>query len=538
MKPIPIFLASALAYGQISGSLNAPQTRAANGAVVSQPPATFDCSAGGTVVNAVTGEPVARAHVSVISAGTAYAASTDGSGNWLISNMGCAPAQLQVTRPGFLQGAGGNAGRDTAAFRSLQLVSGSPARDLRTELFPQSVALGRVLDDQGDPVMGVQIVALATRVVEGRARLQQAGAAVTNDLGEYRLANLQRGKYLFCAHMNQNAAIQSASQTIPADSCYPGPLEGGPASAMEISAGRETKIDFTVNQVLPVHIRGTITGLPEGRGIGVNLIKRSVSSDFQQNVPGTVRGGQFDFRVPSGSYMITADYFEAGKRLSARVPVDAGASDIDNVVVHLDSGFTITGTIRVISQSGRPAPQFGMSLRPSEPANATGQFKRDPDHPSFTFTDMVPGDFRLETTAPAPFYVKSANLAGQDILNNEIPISQAAGPIEVTLADDGGSIDADVVDSAGNPVAARVASVMLLRGRIRVSVFTAQSNGHIRLQNVAPGDYTIYAWDDPNAVQYAEPDWMRRYGAGGVPVSVTAGQNVQVKVTEQRVPVE
>ena len=64
----------------------------------------------------------------------------------------------------------------------------------------------------------------------------------------------------------------------------------------------------------------------------------------------------------------------------------------------------------------------------------------------------------------------------------------------------------------------------------------AQMNGHFKLPNLAPGDYTVYAWDDPGGVEYANPDWMRRYGTGGVPISVTAGQNVQIKLTMQLAP--
>jgi hypothetical protein len=295
-------------------------------------------------------------------------------------------------------------------------------------------------------------------------------------------------------------------------------------------AGRETKVDFTLTEVLAVHVRGTITGLPEGRGSGINLIRRGVNSDFGGNLPGAVRDGKFDFRVPPGSYMLTADYFEGGKRLTARVPIDAGSSDIDNVVVHLETGFTVTGIVRGPTGS---MPQFGVNLRPSEPVNLTGQVKWEPDHTAFAINDMVPGSYRLDIFPPAPWYVKSATLAGQDVLNSEIALSQAAGPIEIVLSDDGGSIEGDVADAAGQPAAA---GILLLRDTTRVANTTSQASGHFRLQNLAPGDYTVYAWDEPNEVEYANQDWMRRYGGGGVSVTVTAGQKQQIKLTQQSVP--
>jgi hypothetical protein len=147
--------------------------------------------------------------------------------------------------------------------------------------------------------------------------------------------------------------------------------------------------------------------------------------------------------------------------------------------------------------------------------------------------EMVPGSFRVDPNPPAGFYVASATLAGQDILRNEIPISQAAGPIEITLRDDGGSIEGDVVDAAGQPAAG---VVLLLQGNARIATAAAQPGGHFKLQSVPPGDYTVNAWDDVSLVQYAEPDWMRRNGTGGAAASVTAGQTSQIKLTRQTVP--
>ncbi len=497
-------------------------------------PSAFDCAADGSVVNSVTGEPIVRAHVNIIAAGNAYSTSTDSSGRWMLSGLACTRAQLQVTRPGFLQNTFAGPGRP-GSIRGISLASGSPAHDLKTELVPQSVAYGKVQDDQGDPVMGAEVTILAARVADGRLRFQRAGGMMTNDLGEYRIANLPHGKYIVCARQNEpNGLFQATSQTVAIDTCYPGPPEGGASSAMDLPAGRETKVDFTLDQVQAVHVRGTVSGLPEGRGIGLNLIRRDVNSDFGGTLRGAVRGDKFDFRVPPGSYMLTADYFETGKRLTARVPIDVGNADVDNVEVHLDSGFTVTGVVRMMSQSGQTSPrQFGISIRPSEPVNGTGQLKWNPDFTSFAINQMVPGSYRLDIFPPSPFYVKSATLNGQDILSTDVPISQATGPIEIVLRDDGGSIEGDVVDSSGHPV---MAGVMLVRNLTRVASLTSQPNGHFQLQNVAPGDYTIYAWDDMNNVEYADADWMRRYGGGGLPITVTAGQKEQVNLTEQMVP--
>jgi Carboxypeptidase regulatory-like domain len=483
------------------------------------PPTSFDCAIDGSVVNSQTGEPIARAHVTLNSSGPTPSTSTDSSGKWSISNLPCAPAGVMVTRPGFLQ----------QVRRVANLVSGSPVHDMKIELTPQSVFYGKVTDDQGDAVMGAEVAVFVARIAEGRLSFQRNFGSNTNDLGEYRVPNITRGKYIVCSSARN--ALQR-DDLVGVQTCYPGPIEGGTASAMDVPAGREIKVDFTLREAPAVHVRGTVTGLPEGRNSGVNIVPRGAATTIVNGVNMNGRDGKFDFRVPPGSYMITADYFEAGKHLLARAPIDVGSTDIDNVTVAMDSGFNITGQVRINSQSQQTSarPQFGMNLRPVEPTTGAGQLKWDADHTSFAFNDMSPGAYRFDVFPPSPFYVKSATLAGQDILNNEFSVAQAAGPIEIVLSDDGGSIEGDVVNADGQPVTGGI--IALRNGRATV----IQSVGHFKLLNLAPGDYTVYAWDDANQVEYADQEWMRRYGGSGTAVTVSTGQNAQVKLTQQKVP--
>jgi hypothetical protein len=525
--PVVKQAATPLAAGsQVSGQLSASPPSP-------QPPARTDCAADGSVVNSITREPVVRARVIFNGGGTSYTTTTDGSGRWAMTNVACGAGQLTVSRPGFLTYNG--APRGGGIFRGFSLSPGSPAHDLAIELTPQAVAWGKVQDSDGDPIQNAQVALLALRIVDGKPRFQQSGQSMTNDLGEYRISSIAQGKYVVCVHQQQTSnVVQLSTQTIPVDSCYPGPLEAGAASAMQLPAGRDNKVDFTVNQVVPVHVRGTISGMPEGRGVGINLIRRNINSDFGGNLPGAVRGNTFDFRVPPGSYMVTADYYEAGKRLVARVPIDVGSADLDNVAVHLDSGIALGGIVHVASQSQPPAalPPFGITLRPAEPVNNTTGVKWSADHTTFNLNDVIPGTYRLDVFPPGPYYVKSVTLGGQDMLGPEATIGPGSGPIEITLAADGGTIEGDVVDSAGQP---SVATVMLVRGPRATSV-TVPPTGHFRMPDLGPGDYMIYAWDDGTQVQYGVPEWMRRYAGGGLPVSVSAGQTSQIKLTRQQAP--
>jgi hypothetical protein len=306
---------------------------------------------------------------------------------------------------------------------------------------------------------------------------------------------------------------------------------------MELAAGRETRVDFTLHEVPTVHVRGAIFGILKNQGSQLSLLKRGGSLGGAR----TARispDGKFDIAgVTPGSWTLRTDYFEGGTHLTASMPVEVGNSDLDDVAVHFDSGLTVTGNVRIQSKSGaKPNRQSPLFLRSSEPVMASGQFKWAADNTSFTIPDLTPGNYRLDGFPPGPFYVKSATLNGIDILRQEVSIAQSAGPIEIVLSDDSGAIDVQVTGSDDQPLAS--SGVMFLQDGMPPRIAATAPDGHIKLQALAPGDYRIYAWDDASQVEYADADWMQRYGGGGVSVSLQAGQTAQVTVKQQAVPTQ
>jgi hypothetical protein len=114
--------------------------------------------------------------------------------------------------------------------------------------------------------------------------------------------------------------------------------------------------------------------------------------------------------------------------------------------------------------------------------------------------------------------------------------SLAPGRFDIVLSDDGGVIDAPVTGGDDQPVAA--AAVILLQDGLRPRIAMTGPDGHVKLAGLAPGDYRIYAWDDVQQVEYADSEWMKRYGGSGVSVTVQAGQTAQVTVKQQTVPAQ
>jgi len=490
-------------------------------------PLPSNCAADGVVVNSVTGEPIPRAHVMALVSQTSGTA--DNLGHWSLTNITCGRLQIAATRPGFLNGGV----RDP-----LTISSESPAHDVRIQLTPQSVVLGKVTDEQGDPVMNAQISVLTSRVIEGRRSFQMMSATQTNDLGEFRIASLPAGKFIFCARgqgafgaaFNGNQSNQNDSMA-NGETCYPGPVEGGAVSAMELPAGHETRVDFSVRQVPAVRVRGTVTGMPRNQGAAVTLQQRGPSRGAVNTRPANITpDGHFEVRgVTPGSYILATDYWEAGGRLTARVPVEVGGSDVEGIAIQLEPGPSIAGSVRVESATGKTLPDqtWQMYLRSSDPTIGGGQLKWSKDRTTFTIADTTPGTYRLEGAPPPPFYLKSATLGGRDMTREEVVIGQSVGRLEVVVGDDSGAVDGVVQDTDGQPVRATVMAIQ--DGRSPRNITTG-TDGHFRIANLAPGDYRIYAWDDITQVEYADSEWMKHQGGNGQSMTVSPGQTASLKL--------
>ena len=223
--------------------------------------------------------------------------------------------------------------------------------------------------------------------------------------------------------------------------------------------------------------------------------------------------------------------------MATSAPVEVGSADIDSLQLHIEPGATIAGTATIVSATERKLTGAmdvqlvrdlaidGVAFSKSSSSTAS--------QPTFTFSDIPAGNYRVQLTPPTPFYVKSVTLGGRDISNSDFIVAPGAGNIEVVLADDGGTVEGDVsTDDGPSP-----AWVLLQKDGISSRNARADASGHFKIDNLPTGDYQVYAWDDNTNVEYGNPEWMRQ-NAKGVAVTVAPAQTAQARVTRQTAPPE
>ena len=160
------------------------------------------CAADGYTVNSITGEPVPRAQLQFMGPSPS-ATLSDSSGRWKVSGIFCGRLNIFATKTGYL------GPKPDARVGAVSVTSpDSPAHDLRVEMTPQSVVMGKVVDEAGDPLQSVQITVMTSRVLEGKRVFLQSAGDATNDLGDYRVPGLSAGKAIVCARAPLDARSQ------------------------------------------------------------------------------------------------------------------------------------------------------------------------------------------------------------------------------------------------------------------------------------------------------------------------------------------
>jgi len=464
-----------------------------------------DCSVDGSVVNSATNAPIVRARVS--SDKNTFAL-TDTAGKWSLEHVACGSLTLTASRVAFL------ANRQPAA---LQLVAGTPLHDVAIRLVPQAVVTGRVVNDHGDPLTNGLIETRTSRVVDGTRRYATAGMVAANDIGEYRAAGLYPGKYVLCAFMGKNRDGSSADANLYDEQC---------TSPMSVTAGANAVVDFQLTSASARHhVRGTISGAED---VSPQVVLDCPNGPFSAPVGGD---GAFDIEdVGSGSCILVATAFLENDRLVGEQAVDVRGANVDGIHLHLEKGFNVSGSVRIVSAGGKQpdASRYSVSLQPTERLISSTQTVWNDERTAFTLTNVMPGGYRFRFSVPPPFFVESATLGGRDIARSDFVFGPSTPGIEITLSDNGGTLEG-VVSSGDRDVPG---FILLIQGGAEPRFGQADAAGKFRIEGLPPGDYKVSAWDDIANVEYANPAWMQ-LSARSVAVSIQAGLTAQAKLTRQ-----
>jgi len=525
-------------------------------------PAAHASSIAGTVVKEPGSQPLKKVLVQVVAEnqkeGGNYTASTDADGHFHIENVVPGRYRIFIERTGFVGVNEHGLKSDTNVFT---VQAGQSVGDLLFRMLPTAVISGRITDEDGDPMSGVRVVAQKKK--PGKSKRESVGTEATNDLGEYRLAGLFPGQYWIVAmppvdfrdyeKQEKSSAGEAQPDTRYVNTYYPGTYDAMLASAVTLKAGDEMPVNFTLVPARTYRVRGIITGVTTAQKPSVELISKAGGS-YRANANEIGPDGQFEVRgVAPGSYVVRASTPTESQSFTARQDVSVVAADVDGVKLTPLPSFTLSGHLHIEGSVSGDLTQYSANLRQAELPDDPGFFMSQEffgtNAPvdrlgNFEWKSVTPGNYIVQVYGGdgQGFFLKAAKLGERNIESGFTASSPAT--LDLLVSTKGGTIEGSVVEAAVEQEGDRVQSVAnatvvavpeekFRKLPDRFGIGSTDQHGRFTIRGVAPGSYTLYAWQDLEEGVYRDPDFLKSQEASGTAVKVEEGshQKIELKVS-------
>jgi len=515
----------------------------------------------GQVFNAATGAPLKKTMVRLNGLNapqqgpqgqqgrmpTMLAKETDDQGNFSFTGLDPGRYNLSAQRTGFLHQSYGARHYNTNG-TPLVLAQDQHLKNIVFKLSPQSVITGKVLDEDGEPISNVQVRAMRYVYRNGKKQWSPVGNAQSSDIGEYRIANLEPGKYVVSVYPHDNGQMMVMSPTreplpekpemMSAPTYYPNAGDAASAAPIDVGPGAETRgIDVRVRKVQSFRVRGKVVmeSAADQRTISVML---SPKDGVGEPIPtmGLARqpDNRFEIRgVPPGSYIAHAQLRDANGPLIGITPVEVGNSHVDGVVLTVAGGMDIQGVVKVAEPEAQvDLSNLNINLRPVGVVFGPASRAKLGDGNKFTLTRVTPQRFTVSVpNPPAGCYVKSIQYAGQEVTEDGVE-PNAGATLEIVLSATAGQLTGVVNDKDGKPVAGAAVGLYSKASPGTPMSFYTDENGTFTFKGLKPGEYRFLAWEDVEPGAYLDPEWVKPWEgrAADVKIDPSGQQTLQFRV--------
>ena len=430
----------------------------------------------------------------------------------------------------------------------VHVAAGENRTDLVCRLEWRPSISGTVVDENGDPLSGVRLLALRSMYRRERRSLQQMGATATDREGHYRFYGLQPGNYVVFAQATMRGgamewrsevSAKEAQQHRPmvrASQYYPGTEDAGQAAFIPVQTAKEASgIDIRLSAVPSAAVRGRVELPPE---LAENRVNVQVFVTKRDSFAGLTMGSgagppRYEFSLRGfapGTYTLIADTEWRGRHYRAEQEIHASADDNGEVAVALQPGTSLSGTVRVTGPDAAKSMPAFVNLVSPQPIGIRGappRAKVGADG-TFKFDDVPPGIWDINVSPiPRGGYIKSMMLGSQDVLREDMRITaRTSAPLNIVVATKGATLKGDVTDESGKGASGVVVLAPRGSGSALLSAYRIASiddEGHFEISGIPAGAYRAYAFDAYN-LQADGPEGLEPFAARAVEVNLADEQ--------------
>jgi len=479
----------------------------------------------GITMDAGAQTPLAGVHVSLISMGVgtnlpepddAYGAISDTAGHYSIGNIRPGTYILKPTHAGFVY----IRESDISATPAITLKPGEQKSGYRIVMTPEITITGRVVDEFGDPVQGVDVRAVSASEIQPYGLWAMHDD--TDDRGEYRIVGMP-GKYYVEASVHPletsgapEIRTDGSLTTAYAATYYPGALAKERAKIVEAAAAQELAgIDIHVAHRKSLKISGTVTGIHEGdtgtaraeTGAARATVTIRLSANGAEAADTTVAAsdGSFAFGgLAPSEYSLEATYPSAVSGESLRSPIVKATVETDDatVTLSLTAGEKMPGTLQTENNAphGGDREHLTVRLAPVDPHGATTNGGEVADNGSFVIDRIIPGIFQpVVDPLPENAYIKSLSVGGVEMQGGELDLSNRVNgaTMKIVVSRNGGQVTGVITNKEGQPLTGRHLFVVLAADPASFATWrnVEASDSAFVIHGIRPGKYRLFAVD-------------------------------------------
>jgi hypothetical protein len=282
---------------------------------------------------------------------------TDGEGRYEMKGLVAGVYTIIAAKPNYVRTSWGER-RVEGPGTPIALAAGQELDQTDLRLVRAGVITGRILDEDGDPVTGVQVTPMRYQYQQGSRRLTPAGrSGQTNDIGEYRIYGLSPGQYYVSATLSTVSMPDqdTTDRSGYAPTLFPGTANVAEAQRLTIAAGQT--ISGINLMLLPIHtarVSGNALDAQD-RPLAYAWVRAMQGLGFSGSgllSAQTRADGTFTLNgLAPGEYSLTVN--TPGGQETATVTVTVDGRDVNNVQLIATKLSTIRGRV-TFEQGGRP----------------------------------------------------------------------------------------------------------------------------------------------------------------------------------------
>ena len=488
---------------------------------------------------------------------------TDGDGRFSFQNLAPGNYTIRAQRDGFFGPMTPNGAYPNVVTQTVAVENNKKA-SVEFGLVQAGVLTGVLRDPDGQPAPNYAVVIARPGYANGRYIWLLGGARNADDRGEYRWPGLPPGEYYVGSGPRAPGPIANVQDSW-ARVFAPGVIDPHQARPVTLMEGGETTVNL--NAVVKPWSVYKISGLalnplpnlpPDPVTGNVNravtsLMLMPLDLKPMDNPPVTLWTNIVASSTkPNGEYLLTNvdpgryDLYalvndpQTRRIWTGRARVEVVDRDITGLNMTVSPGVTVQGQVAVSGATNFRLESVRVQLQalgslPPQVASVIGGVPVD-ESGKFQITNLAAGRYRMNIAGlPPTAYVASVQQGGIDVFDDGFTVDtqESQPPIRVEISGAGETVEGNVRISGLKE--APNANVVLVPTAHRnnpayYKTTLTDAMGHFVLRGVAPGAYTIFAWESILPGAYQNADFIEKYQSRGRPVNVQGGARSEIQL--------